>query len=329
MATALASLRALPSVTLSAHPTPVDRLDRFRQALAHMLGRPCPTLLIKRDDLLTFAMGGNKVRKLQTVLAEAKKAGADTLITCGGVQSNHCRVTAAAGAVLGMKVMLVLNGTRPNSLTGNALLQDLFGADLHYVGSREDRDRRMTELAEECRNRGGTPFVIPLGASTPVGAAGFARAIEELLVAGHRPHTILHASSSAGTQAGMIAGCALFGLPTQVVGVSADESAARLASNVRSLLERMADLIGGSRATVGADRPVTVDDRHIGEGYGRPTTESRQAMTLLAQHEGIVLDPVYTAKAMAGLIQQIKEDAFSPNDTVLFWHTGGQAGLFA
>ncbi|NQW02528.1 MAG: D-cysteine desulfhydrase family protein [Acidobacteria bacterium] len=329
MATALASLRSLPSVTLAAHPTPVDRLDRLRSAL----GPSCPTLLIKRDDLLSFAMGGNKVRKLQTVLAEANLAGADTLITCGGVQSNHCRVTAAAGAALGLKVVLVVNGTPQDVPTGNALLDRLFGAQVHYATTRQDRDSLMASVAADLTAQGQRPFVIPLGASTPTGAAGFARGIEELLVnvhqSGSRPDTIVHASSSGGTQAGLIAGCALFGLKSRVIGISADEPAARLSATVLALLEELAVRLGGSRATIGADKDVVVDDRFVGDGYGLPTAASTEALTLVARHEGIVLDPVYTAKAMAGLIEKIRDGAFSIDDTVLFWHTGGQAGLFA
>jgi len=284
---------------------------------------------MKRDDLLSFGMGGNKVRKLQTVLAEARAAGADTLITCGGLQSNHCRATAAAGAALGMRVILVVNGVQQARPTGNALLDELFGAQVRYTSSPGDRALMMEAVAGELTAAGQRPFVIPLGASTPIGAAGFARGIEEVLAAGFRPDVIVHASSSGGTQAGLIAGCALYGLKARVVGISADESSNTLAAIVRSLVEALAERLGGSGAAVGADREVVVDDRFIGKGYGVPTAESREALTMVARHEGIVLDPVYTAKAMAGLIGRIREGAFSPDETVLFWHTGGQAGLFA
>jgi D-cysteine desulfhydrase family pyridoxal phosphate-dependent enzyme len=284
---------------------------------------------MKRDDLLSFAMGGNKVRKLQTVLAEAQAAGADTLITCGGVQSNHCRVTAAAGAALGLRVVLVVNGDRQDRPTGNALLDQLFGAEVRYTSSREERTSTMEAVAKEETACGRRPFVIPLGASTPIGAAGFARGVEEVLAAGLRPDVIVHASSSGGTQAGLIAGCALYGLKTRVIGISADESSETLVAIVRDLLEGMAGKLGGSPGSLGADREVVVDDRFIGEGYGVPTDGSREALTLAARHEGIILDPVYTAKAMAGLIGLIRANTFSETDNVLFWHTGGQAGLFA
>lgn len=284
---------------------------------------------MKRDDLLSFGMGGNKIRKLQTVLAEAMAAGADTLITCGGLQSNHCRATAAAGAALGLRVVLVVNGVPQERPTGNALLDQLFGADVRYAATRHDRAPMMEAVAAELVALGRRPFVIPLGASTALGAAGFAQGIEEVLVSGLRPDVIVHATSSGGTQAGLIAGCALFGLNARVIGISADEPSTTLQAIVTQLLEAMAERLGGSRTALGADREVVVDDRCVGEGYGIPTPDSIEALTMVARCEGIVLDPVYTAKAMAGLIRHVREGRFSAGETVLFWHTGGQVGLFA
>ena len=274
-------------------------------------------------------MGGNKVRKLQTVLAEAIVGGADTLITCGGLQSNHCRATAAAGAALGLRVILVVNGTEQRQPTGNALLDQLFGAEVRYTSSREERASTMQTVAREMTAAGRRPYVIPLGASTALGAAGFALGVQEILTSALRPDVIIHASSSGGTQAGLIAGCALYGLRARVVGISADEPSAALASTIRTIVESLADRLGGSHASLGAGRDVEVDDGFVGEGYGVPTEGSREALTMVARHEGIVLDPVYTAKAMAGLIERVRRDSFSAGDTVLFWHTGGQAGLFA
>ncbi|MDA1305628.1 MAG: D-cysteine desulfhydrase family protein [Acidobacteria bacterium] len=325
MATALATLRALASEPLAPHPTPVDRLDRLRRAL----GPECPALFMKRDDLLSFGMGGNKVRKLQTVLAQVRAAGADTLITCGGLQSNHCRVTAAAGAALGMRVVLVVNGIRQERPTGNALLDQLFGADVRHVASREERSTMMVTLAEELEAQGKRPFVIPLGASTPIGAAGFTRGVEELITTAISPTAIVHASSSGGTQAGLIAGCALYGVKARVLGISADESSQGLTAIVSGLLDSLAALIGASRTAIGLDSPIDVNDQFIGEGYGIPTSASREALELVARTEGIVLDPVYTAKAMAGLLALIRAHHFTQDDRVLFWHTGGQTGLFA
>lgn len=284
---------------------------------------------MKRDDLLSFGMGGNKVRKLQTVLAEARAAGVDTLITCGGVQSNHCRATAAAGAALGLRVVLVVNGAQQDNPTGNALLDRLFGAEVRYTTSREERASTMEVVAKELTASGRKPFIIPLGASTAIGAAGFALGIQEILTAGLRPDVIVHSTSSGGTQAGLIAGCALYGLKARVLGISADEPSSALSTTVRGIVESLAERLGGSRAATGADRDIEVDDRFVGEGYGLSTAQSQEALTMLARHEGIVLDPVYTAKAMAGLIDRIRKNSFSPDEKVLFWHTGGQPGLFA
>jgi 1-aminocyclopropane-1-carboxylate deaminase/D-cysteine desulfhydrase-like pyridoxal-dependent ACC family enzyme len=325
MATALATMMALPAIALAPHPTPVDELTRLRGAL----GPSCPRLFMKRDDLLSFAMGGNKVRKLQTIAAEARAAGASMLITCGGVQSNHARVTAAAGAALGMKVVLVANGDPPTAPTGNARLNQLFGADVRYVSTRDDRAPAMERVAEEARAAGERPFAIPLGASTPLGAIGFARGVAEIAGTATSPDVIVHATSSGGTQAGLIAGCALFGIRARVIGVSADDPADELRRAVAALVDGIAARLGARSATVGGDRPIDVDDGHVGEGYGVPTDASREAAALVARSEGIVLDPVYTAKAMAGLVSRIRAGDLTSDRTVLFWHTGGLPGFFA
>jgi 1-aminocyclopropane-1-carboxylate deaminase/D-cysteine desulfhydrase-like pyridoxal-dependent ACC family enzyme len=312
VATALATLMSTPIVTLAPHPTPVDELARLRASL----GPSCPRLLMKRDDLLSFGGGGNKVRKMQAVAAEAL-----------AVQSNHARVTAAAGAVLGIPVTLVLNGIAPASPTGNARLDALFGATIRYVATRDERTPMMERVADEARAAGERPFIVPLGASTPTGAIGFARGVAELGTV--RPDVIVHATSSGGTQAGLIAGCALLGMRADVLGISADDPAAALRETISALLDGMAGRLGARAATVGGDRAIEVDDTQVGEGYGIPTPASTGAAALVARTEGIVLDPVYTAKAMAGLMARIRAQAFSPAATVLFWHTGGLPGYFA
>ena len=325
MATALAAFMSLPLVSLAPHATPVDDLARLRQAL----GPRAPRILMKRDDLLSFGFGGNKVRKMQAVAAEAIAAGADTLITCGGVQSNHARVTAAAGAALGLKVVLVLNGRVPDTPTGNTRLDQLFGAEIRHVSTRDERAPMMEMVAAELRARGERPFVVPLGASTVTGALGFARGLVEVATSSLRPDVIVHSTSSGGTQAGLIAAAGLLGLKTRILGVSADDPAASLAATIRSLLEGAADRLGAKPASLGADRDAEVDDTQVGGGYGVPTPASTEALELVARREGILLDPVYTAKAMAGLIARIRAGEFSADHTVLFWHTGGQAGYFA
>jgi 1-aminocyclopropane-1-carboxylate deaminase/D-cysteine desulfhydrase-like pyridoxal-dependent ACC family enzyme len=287
---------------------------------------------VKRDDTIGFAFGGNKVRKMRLVAADALARQADTLITCGGVQSNHARVTAAAAAKLGLRCVLVANGAEPDRPTANALLDRLLGAEIRYVPTREARALEMEAVASAQREAGRRPYVIPLGASTPLGAAAFVHAVTELLEQIAPPDVIVHSTSSGGTQAGLVAGCALAGIRTRVLGVSADEPAAVLATEVRRILAGLADLIGpvGSpQSSPLADVEIDIDDAWVGGGYGVPTPQSREAIDLLARTEAIFLDPTYTAKAMAGLVARLRSRAFKDTDTVLFWHTGGQVGLFA
>jgi 1-aminocyclopropane-1-carboxylate deaminase/D-cysteine desulfhydrase-like pyridoxal-dependent ACC family enzyme len=318
-------LSALPFVSLAHYPTPIDEVARFRAALPG-----APRLLVKRDDAISFGFGGNKVRKIEMVAGRALADGADTLITCGGVQSNHCRVTAAAAARLGMRSVIVANGVRPERLSGNALLDSLYGAEVRYVAGRDDRAPEMEVVAAGLRAQGRRPVVIPLGASTPLGALGFVRAVGELLSQMPAPPDyIFHSSSSGGTQAGLVAGCALHGLATRVIGISADESVAAIQATVAPIVEGIGTLLGTDGRALAAARPIEADDRFIGEGYGIPSPQSREAQDLLARTEAIVVDHTYTAKALAGLVGWIREGRFREADTVLFWHTGGQVAVFA
>lgn len=323
MATALATLMSKAAVPLvGGHASPIARLERLEAAL----GPNAPRIFVKRDDLLPFAQGGNKVRKLQMLAADATRMGATALITCGAVQSNHARVTAAAGAVLGLPVILVLNGERPDPPVGNYLRDLLFGAEVRIVARRDDRDSQMEAAADEIRRAGGTPYVIPMGGSTPIGAMGMARAIAELSADRLRPDVIVCASSSGGTQAGLMAGCTLFGVPSRVAGISADLDAADLTSVVDDLLDRTAMALGSSPGSLTGVHGIDADDSQVGPGYGVPTDASEEATRLLARREGILLDNVYTSKAMAGLIARVRAGDFSPGQTVLFWLTGGLVG---
>jgi D-cysteine desulfhydrase family pyridoxal phosphate-dependent enzyme len=317
------ALPPVPAIPLLSAPTPIEELSRLRATLGGG-----PRLLVKRDDTIGFAFGGNKVRKMALVAADARARGADTLITCGGVQSNHARVTAAAAAKLGLRCILVMNGARPAKLSGNALLDGLLGAEVRYVPTRDARAAAMEEAADELRRGGRTPYVIPLGASTPLGAAGYVKALFELIDQIPPPDIIVHASSSGGTQAGLVAGCALADVPTRVIGISADESSAALEEEIRRILAGLPQLLEcDDRILRAAD--VTVDDGFVGEGYGIPTALSQEAIEMTARSEAIFLDPTYTSKAMAGLIARVRRGDFSDTRTVLFWHTGGQVGLFA
>lgn len=312
----------LPRAPLLTAPTPVEELPRLRDAIG-----ASARLHVKRDDAIPFGFGGNKVRKLALVGGRAAADGADTLITCGGVQSNHARATASAATRLGMRCLLVANGSPPDRLTGNAVLDRLLGAQVHFVDSRDDRAPAMERLAAEARASGHRPFVIPLGASTPLGAAAFVLAVAELAEQMDPPDAIVHASSSGGTQAGLVAGCRALGWATRVVGISADEEAATLRGVVEEIIEGIADLLPG--VPVGGGAAVEVDDRFVGEGYGIPTLASREAQSLAARTEALFLDPTYTAKAMAGLIALCRGGSLARARSVLFWHTGGLPGIFA
>jgi D-cysteine desulfhydrase family pyridoxal phosphate-dependent enzyme len=318
------AMARFPQLPLVPSPTLVEPLPRLREVLGGG-----PRLFIKRDDAIAFAFGGNKVRKLAFVGARAQADGADTLITAGGVQSNHARVTAATAAKLGMRAILVANGVEPEPQTANALLDRLLGAEIVYVPSREERVPKILEIAERIRGEGHHPFAIPIGASTPLGALGYALAVVELLDQMPAPDVIVLSTSSGGTHAGLVAGCRLLGLPTRIVGISADETSAALQAQVRAIVSGIADLLDIDPHKLRKGTAIEVDDRFTGEGYGIPTDGSREAIELVARCEAIFLDPTYTAKAMAGLITYVRQQKLVENQTVLFWHTGGQVGLFA
>jgi D-cysteine desulfhydrase len=309
-------------VALLAGVTPIQELSRLRAALAAERGGRCPRLVVKRDDAIAFGFGGNKVRKLEFAIAEALAAGADTVVTLGGLQSNHARATAAAATKLGLRCVLILNGDPPARATANTLLDQLLGAEIEYIPSRaeraEGRDRVMGRLRREGRNA----FFLPLGASTPTGALGFVAAVDEMTEQGIPPDVIVHAGSSGGTQAGLVAGITRRALRTRVIAVSADDPAAAIAQTVRGIVRGIAGLEA-------FDGEIEVDDSRVGGGYGIATPASREAQQLAARTEALFVDHTYTAKALAGLIAYVREGRFSSDQTVLFWHTGGQVGLFA
>lgn len=320
---ALRRLSATRPISLLHAPTPVDELSRLRAALGGG-----PRLLVKRDDAIPFGFGGNKVRKLEHVGAAALAAGADTLITVGGVQSNHARATAAVAAKLGLRCHLVINGRAPQRLAANALLDALLGAGIEYIGSRDERASATTAAMERVRQAGGKPYFVPLGASTPLGALGFVRAVGEMLEQIPAPDAIVHACSSGGTQAGLVAGCAVHGLPTRVFGVSADDPAPEIATKVRDIVAGIGELLSADTGFAAAT-DVVVDDTFVGAGYGIATDGSREAQLLMARNEAVFVDHTYTAKALAALIAYVRAGRFRDDETVLFWHTGGQVGLFA
>lgn len=301
------------------YPTPIDEMGRLRDALGGG-----PRLFIKHDDYTGPGFGGNKVRKLEYVLAAAQHENADVILTVGTVRSNHARVTAALAAKLGLECHLILSGelaTIPASLW----LDDLYGAKVHRVDSRGDRAPTMQRIAEELRAKGRHPYEIPLGASTPVGALGYAQcAADEIVPVGMHFDFLFHSTSSGGTQAGLVAGLQLAGSNTKVIGVSADDTAVEIATRVAGIVEGIGKLLERT-----FQPSIEVDAGFVGEGYGIPTEQGREATELLARTEGIVLDPVYTAKAMAALIARVRQGRFTPDQHVLFLHTGGQMALFS
>jgi D-cysteine desulfhydrase len=316
-------LDAFPRFPLSLVPTPCHRLS----ALSERYG---VELYCKRDDMTGFGFGGNKSRKLEFLIGEAMEHRCDTLLTCGGIQSNFCRLTAAAGAVAGMSVHLVLGGKRPSIPSGNVLLDTMLGAEIHYVESADwgDWEAESERLYDSLESRGRKVFRIPVGGSVPVGVAGYTAVFLEILMDQERLGVefdhIIHASGSAGTQAGLVVGKDLTSWAGQVTGVSVAMGRAELEENVFTLASETAGMLGG-RAIRSS---VQVDDGYIGPGYAVRTEQAEKAIEMFARKEGIFLDHVYTGKAAGALIDRLDKGLLK-GQKVLFLHTGGLPELFA
>ncbi|MBN2874211.1 MAG: D-cysteine desulfhydrase family protein [Spirochaetales bacterium] len=309
-------------------PTAIEEMPRLSAALGG------PRLFVKRDDQTGLALGGNKTRKLEFLVAEAVAQGANLLISAGAIQSNHCRQTAAAAARYGLDCTLVLTGDMPVQASANFLLDTLLGVNVVNVPDRKDRDRVLGETFERASAEGKKPYLVPYGGSSPVGALGYAFAVEELMTqvgqgatGGSSPEWIVFGTSSGGTHAGLTLGKRLFGYPGSIMGVSIDESEAWLKNRVSSLASDASALLG-PRIDFGP-QDVTATDEYCAAGYGVFTAAEREAIGLFARHEGLLLDPVYTGRAAAGLVDMIRKGVFRKDETVLFWHTGGQPALFA
>jgi D-cysteine desulfhydrase family pyridoxal phosphate-dependent enzyme len=314
----------LPRLHLAHLPTPLEAMPRLSETLGG------PRLWIKRDDQTGLATGGNKTRKLEFLMADALAHEADTVITTGAAQSNHCRQTAAAAARHGVGCVLVLTGDDPGEVEGNILLDHLLGARLVFTGQRS-REEVMDEIAQAERSARRIPYVIPVGGSVPLGATAYALAMLELQTqveaAGQRFDRIVFASGSGGTHAGLVAGAGLTGFRGEILGISISQDPAALQRNIAYLATEIGNLI---------DRPrsFSVEEIHInasfrGEGYAVVGAQEREAIRLFAQNEGVLLDPVYTGRAAAGLIGLIRQGVIRREEHVLFWHTGGTSGLFA
>jgi L-cysteate sulfo-lyase len=311
----------IPRLRFAHLPTAIEPLPRLTEALGG------PQILVKRDDQTGLAFGGNKTRKLEFLVAEALEQGADMLISAGAMQSNHCRQTAAAAAKFGLECTLVLTGELPRQASANLLLDRLFGADVRVVADRADRDRVLKETAEQAVARGSKPYLVPYGGSSTTGALGYAFAVEELMKQGVKADWIIFGTSSGGTHAGMVLGQRLFGFNGKVLGISIDESEDWLKAHVSALAAATSDRLG-KHIPFALDDVMAIDE-YCRAGYGVLTETEREAILLFARTEGLLLDPVYTGRAAAGLIDMIRKGFFGKDDTVLFWHTGGQPALFA
>ncbi|MGC3959472.1 MAG: D-cysteine desulfhydrase family protein [Verrucomicrobiota bacterium] len=320
-------IESLPRFPLAQLPTPVASLERLTRELGG------PRLLIKRDDQTGLALGGNKTRKLEFLVGQALAQGADTLVTLGAAQSNHCRQTAAAAAQAGLKCELILNGKQPEMLNGNLLLNELLGAQSHWI-ERSQRAVKLKALDEELRAAGRKPYLIPVGGSNGVGAVGYVVAMFELLeqlrARQQRVDHIVFGSSSGGTQAGLVLGARLAGFAGSVTGLSIDKNDPEhfeYEIEVAQMANACAEYLGAAVRLTQADIHVVYG--YKGEGYGIVGELERAAIRLLARTEGIILDPVYAGRAFGALVDLIRTGKFHPSETVLFWHTGGAPALFA
>jgi len=313
-----------PRTSIAHLPTPIEAMPRITAELGG------PQLWVKRDDQTGLATGGNKTRKLEFLVADALAKEADTLITCGSAQSNHARQTAAAAAKFGLSCTLVLRGEEPEKTRGNLLLDRLLGADVVWAGDRPVMEQ-AEETAEMLRAKGKHPYVIPVGGSNQIGALGYVAALEELLTqcdeSGLQFDHIVFSTSGGGTQAGMVVAAKARGYEGQILGISIDGPAETLQANLMDLSTATAEHLGLKLSFTPED--FVVEDSYIGEGYGVMGDLEREAIYTLARTEGILLDPVYTGPAFGGLMDLIRHGAYGTDERVLFWHTGGTAGLFA
>jgi D-cysteine desulfhydrase len=302
-------------------PTPIEELPRLTAALGG------PRILVKRDDQTGLAFGGNKTRKLEFLVAEAREQGADMLISAGAIQSNHCRQTVAAAARFGFDCTLVLTGERPSQPSANFLLDQLFGAEIITVADRKDRDRILQETFDNAVAAGKKPYLVPYGGSSVTGAMGYTFAMEELMKQNVNADWIVFGTSSGGTHAGIVLGQRLFGFKGMALGISIDESVADLKAHVSALATQASEKLGERIEFTGDD--VLANDDYCQAGYGVFGAGEREAIKLFASTEGLLLDPVYTGRAAAGMIDLIRKGLFKKDETILFWHTGGQPALFA
>lgn len=318
-------LRDKSPLHFSVLPTPLHKLEKLSAKLG-------VNLYIKRDDLTGFALGGNKTRKLDYLIAEAKAKGYDSLIAPGANQSNFCRMAAGAGIAAGMEAWLLLVGEKPDQPKGNLLMDDLLGAYRRHIdpeSGEEEIEAAGQKLEEELSQKGRKVYRMPMGGSTPTGCLGYVNGFREIQNWSEKNdlhfHKILHASGSGGTQAGLLAGKLLAQYDTEIIGVSVGRDKENLTAVVTGLAE---SLTWNAGMAVNMQE-VQVLDEYFGEGYGIETAEAQRAIELFARTEGIILDPVYTGKAAAGLLDLIESGRIKADENILFLHTGGSPRLFA
>jgi len=311
----------IPRVHFAHLPTRVEELPRLTE---HLQG---PRLLVKRDDQTGLAFGGNKTRKLEFLVAEALEQGAKTLITGGALQSNHCRQTAAAAARFGLDCILVLNGEMPHHPSANLLLDQMFGAEVVTIADRSLRDQTLQQTYEEAVASGRKPYLVTYGGSSPTGALGYAYAMKEFIDQNVHADWIVFGTSSGGTHAGLVLGQRAFGFEGKVLGISIDEPEDWLKRRVSALAADASAAMGKRIDFTRQD--VLGNEEYCKAGYGVLTDAEREAVRLFAKYEGLLLDPVYTGRAAAGMLDLIRKGFFRKDETILFWHTGGQPALFA
>lgn len=323
-------LSNFPRVKLTSLPTPIEKLERLSAHLGNV------NIFVKRDDLTNLAAGGNKVRKLEFLIGDAIAKGADTVITQGAVQSNHVRQTVAAASKFGLKCRAILERRIQNTAeryekTSNILLDNLFGIDsLRFVPVNTNMDKELEIEAEQVRNSGGKPYIIPGGGSNALGSLGYVNAAVEILNQANESNIffdhVVVTSGSSGTHAGLVAGFSALNSGIDVVGISISRKKDAQEKKIKDEADKIAEFISIPKVT---DEKIKVNSDYVGAGYGILTEGALEAISLCAKYEGILLDPVYTGKAFAGLIGLIRSGYFKQGANVLFMHTGGAMGLFA
>lgn len=323
------SSKTIGKLSLAQLPTPFHKLNRLSELMGGL------EIYMKRDDMTGLGLGGNKIRKLEYVLADAINKKASVVLTTGGVQSNHCMLTAMAASKVGLKCVLVLRGQRPPRLTGNQILGNLV-SELVFIDTSDQKkvNEAMEAKAQDLKIAGETPYIIPIGASVPLGALGYYDAFNELLVQAQsekiEPTHIVLAWGSGGTQAGLAAAATELNSNIKILGINVDDK-----ETVQTIKEQTSDIAAKALSLLGIQLKIGPEDinvvqDYVGEGgYGKPSKAGLEAVKTVASHEGIVLDPVYTGKGMAGLLDLIKQGYFAQDSKIVFLHTGGYGAIFA